>query len=716
MRKISVIIVCIMLLFITSCKKSNSYTVVFNDINGNQIISKEIKTDESLNYPAPPKVEGYKFISWEKDSNSSSSNIIYKATYERLMFTVVFYNLNDEVLETQTIYYGESAIDPSDKLELNDYIFLGWDKNFTSVKSNLTVKPLYNSSKYSVQYFDESGKLIKEENVSYGASVEAPSAPTKEGYTFIGWSESSNIVTKDLKIYPKYEIITFVVRFYDEVGLIIDEQIIEYGKSAIAPEAPTKEGYTFKGWDEKLTNIKQDLEVYPLFEEITFEVTFLDIYSNVIEVQKVKQGEAAVAPEAPTMDYYSFTGWDKKFNNITQNLTVRATYQKQSNNYATTSKDYWLYQLSNKYDIRKELMSVQEIASFNEKVYSDASLTKVKNVLSLPSTVNSTYVKNMIDSYTNINKYTVYNNSTNQALTSAEKTEILNNRNYNNVPSTVNVKYGVIIDFAWMRTYPTNHYSNNYSMDRFQETTLNVGEGVAIYHTSQDGNWYLVQAENYFGWVEKKHIAECSYEALESFLNPSDNIVVISDYVLIENKHVRMGQSFPLVSLTNDSYTINFPTRNSSGNLELKAITVNKDNNYSHGYLTYNYYNVYTQAFKLLGIDYSWGDKDKYGRDCSSTMNAIYRCFGFVMPRNTTNQNAIPTFGSKVSGVTNSSIQNYKPGTMIFSSSHVMLYIGENASGEAYILHNTTSGNGECILQALNSYGGSKIIGVLKMQ
>ena len=361
-------------------------------------------------------------------------------------------------------------------------------------------------------------------------------------------------------------------------------------------------------------------------------------------------------------------------------------------------------------------MSAQEIASFNEKVYSDASLTKVKNVLTLAATVNSSYVKNMIDSYTNINKYTVYNNSTNQAFSSAEKTEILNNRNYNNVPSTVNVKYGVIIDFAWMRTYPTNHYSDKYSMDRFQETTLNVGEGVAIYHSSLDGNWYLVQAENYFGWVEKKHIAECSYEELESFLNPSDNIVVISDYVLIENKHVRMGQSFPLVSVTNDSYTINFPTRNSSGNLELKAITVNKDNNYSQGYLTYNYYNVYTQAFKLLGIDYSWGDKDKYGRDCSSTMNAIYRCFGFVMPRNTTNQNAIPTFGSKVSGVTNSSIQNYKPGTMIFSSGHVMLYIGENASGEAYILHNTTSGNGECILQTLNSFGGSRIIGVLKMQ
>lgn len=718
MRKFNLLIICLTLFLITSCTTptQSSYKVTFNDMEGNIIETININSGETLRYPAPPKVEGYKFISWEKDSSSTSANVIYNATYDRLVFQVVFYDLNDEILEIQEVYYGESATNPSDKLELNDYLFLGWDKDFSSVKSNLVVKPLVDDNKYSVQYFDTTGKLIKEEIVSYGESVEAPKGPTKVGYTFIGWTESSINVTNDLKIYPKYEVITFVVRFYDEVGLIIDEQIIEYGKSATAPEAPTKEGYTFKGWDEKLTNIKQDLEVYPVFEEITFEVTFLDIYSNIIEVQKVKQGEAAVAPEAPIVDYYLFTGWDKKFNNITQNLTVRATYQKQSNNFATTSKDYWLYQLANKYDIRKELMSAQEIASFNEKVYSDASLTKVKNVLTLAATVNSSYVKNMIDSYTNINKYTVYNNSTNQALSSAEKTEILNNRNYNNVPSTVNVKYGVIIDFAWMRTYPTNHYSDKYSMDRFQETTLNVGEGVAIYHSSLDGNWYLVQAENYFGWVEKKHIAECSYEELESFLNPSDNIVVISDYVLIENKHVRMGQSFPLVSVTNDSYTINFPTRNSSGNLELKAITVNKDNNYSQGYLTYNYYNVYTQAFKLLGIDYSWGDKDKYGRDCSSTMNAIYRCFGFVMPRNTTNQNAIPTFGSKVSGVTNSSIQNYKPGTMIFSSGHVMLYIGENASGEAYILHNTTSGNGECILQTLNSFGGSRIIGVLKMQ
>ena len=177
-----------------------------------------------------------------------------------------------------------------------------------------------------------------------------------------------------------------------------------------------------------------------------------------------------------------------------------------------------------------------------------------------------------------------------------------------------------------------------------------------------------------------------------------------------------MGQSFPLLSQNNASYKINFPKVASDGSLDLVEVELPKTSAYHVGYLTYNYKNVFEQAFKLLGIDYSWGDKDKLGRDCSSTMNAIYKCFGFMMPRNTSNQVAIPTYGSKVSGLTNTSIKNYKPGSMIFTSSHVMLYLGEDQTGTAYLLHNTTSGNGECILQSLNSYGGSRINGVLKMQ
>ncbi|MBR2138986.1 MAG: SH3 domain-containing protein [Bacilli bacterium] len=716
MKKINFIFIFLFILALVSCTTPTTYKVTFNDMNGEIIETKEISNGQTLSYPAPPKVEGYKFVSWTKDVNSTSSNVIYNATYDRLKFKVVFYDFNNQILDQQEVYYGESANDPEDKLEINDFVFFGWDKEFESVKSNLEVKPLFDDNKYIVKYYDALGEVLLETEVNYGEKVDAPNAPEKEGYIFKGWSAKSDNVTNDLSIYPIYEIIVYTVTFYDEFGSVIAEQYIEYGKSATSPTLPPKEGYKFVKWDEKITNIKSNLEVYPIYEEIIYEVRFVDMYNNIIKTEELRYGEDATPPTAPTISYYTFNRWDQDYRNVTKNMTIKAIYNKENNSYNTSTADYWLYQLSSKYDIEKTLLSDEGINSFNQKVLSDYSLTEVKDVLAIPDTATNSFVKNMIEAYTNINKYTVYNHETNQALTSSEKTEILNNRNLNNIPKTVNVKYGIITDFAWMRSYPTNHYSSKYSMDRFQETTLNVGEGVAIYHISLDGEWLYVQAENYNGWVEAKYIAECSFDALEAFANPAERVLVISDYVVIEGSHVRMGQSFPLVSSNESTYTINFPTRTLDGKLELKEIVVNNDNNYSLGYLKYNYKNVFTQAFKLLGIDYSWGDKEKDGRDCSSTMNAIYRCFGFMMPRNTTNQVAIPSFGSKVSGLSNSSIKNYKPGTMIFTSGHVMLYIGENASGEAYLLHNTTSGNGECILQSLNSYGGSKIIGVLQMQ
>jgi len=322
----------------------------------------------------------------------------------------------------------------------------------------------------------------------------------------------------------------------------------------------------------------------------------------------------------------------------------------------------------------------------------------------------------MINRYSNINRYTVYDNDTKTAISSNTKNEILANRNLNNIPSSVTVQFGLVVDFAWLRSYPTNHYSNNYAMDRFQETSLNVGEGVAIYHESLDKNWYFVQALNYNGWIEKKYVATCSYDEMVNFLNAEDKLVVISDYVVLENAHVRMGQAFPLLYNGENLYKISFPTRNLDGTLNLKDLSFEKSDDYNVGYLEYTYENVFKQAFKLLGIDYSWGDKGKDGRDCSSTMNAIYNSFGFMMPRNTSNQVAIPTYGKSVSGLTNATLMTYAPGTLIFTSSHVMMYIGENAQGVPYLLHNTNAGNGECILQSFESYGGSKMIGVLRMQ
>ncbi len=95
----------------------------------------------------------------------------------------------------------------------------------------------------------------------------------KEGYTFEGWflnEELTEVVAKlpttSTTLYAKWAIKTFTVRFVHNDGSIIqvngeDFQIIEYGKSAIAPEAPTLEGYEFIGWNIAFDSVKTNLIV-----------------------------------------------------------------------------------------------------------------------------------------------------------------------------------------------------------------------------------------------------------------------------------------------------------------------------------------------------------------------------------------------------------------------------------------------------------------------
>ncbi len=57
-------------------------------------------------------------------------------------------------------------------------------------------------------------------------------------------------------------------------------------------------------------------------------VEFLDFDGTVLDSQIVKAGESAIAPEAPQREGYEFLGWDKEFSNITEDTTVTATYKK----------------------------------------------------------------------------------------------------------------------------------------------------------------------------------------------------------------------------------------------------------------------------------------------------------------------------------------------------------------------------------------------------
>ncbi len=59
-----------------------------------------------------------------------------------------------------------------------------------------------------------------------------------------------------------------------------------------------------------------------------YTVTFVDYNNNVLGIDTVNYGGTAIAPANPTREGYTFTGWDKDFSNVTEDMTVTAIYSK----------------------------------------------------------------------------------------------------------------------------------------------------------------------------------------------------------------------------------------------------------------------------------------------------------------------------------------------------------------------------------------------------
>ena len=111
----------------------------------------------------------------------------------------------------------------------------------------------------------------------------------------------------------------------------------------IIPTVVADKYYEFKNWTPSIptneTVVDGNLTFTAVFgpindennngiadEEETYKVTFVDYDETVLSEQTVLYGESAVAPENPSRENWTFTGWDKEFTNITSELVVTAQY------------------------------------------------------------------------------------------------------------------------------------------------------------------------------------------------------------------------------------------------------------------------------------------------------------------------------------------------------------------------------------------------------
>ena len=111
-----------------------------------------------------------------------------------------------------------------------------------------------------VTYKDGDSEYAKQVLPS-GTLATRPDAPVATpGYTFGGWNKAdgtawdyaSDKVTDNITLYAKWAANTYTITFDTAGGSEIAPITQEYGTVITAPEAPTREGYTFIGWDKEI--------------------------------------------------------------------------------------------------------------------------------------------------------------------------------------------------------------------------------------------------------------------------------------------------------------------------------------------------------------------------------------------------------------------------------------------------------------------------------
>ena len=175
---------------------------------------------------------------------------------------IVTYKDGDSEYAKQVLPSGTLATRPDTPAATPGYTFGGWNKadgtawDYASdkVTDNITLYAKWAANTYTITFDTAGGSEIAPITQDYGTVITAPEAPTREGYTFIGWDKEipTTMPAENMTVTAQWEINRYTITFDTAGGSEIAPITQDYETAITAPADPTREGYTFIGWDKEI--------------------------------------------------------------------------------------------------------------------------------------------------------------------------------------------------------------------------------------------------------------------------------------------------------------------------------------------------------------------------------------------------------------------------------------------------------------------------------
>ena len=301
--------------------ESFKYVVNFLDYDGTLLKREAVELNASATAPSIPVREGYSFTGWDVDFNVITNNLDVRALYTINQYTVSFFD-GQTLIASLKVNHGENAI--IDDPVKEGYTFIGWNRSFNNITSDLIVYGYFARNIYTVTFIGRLNQVLKTEEVEHGDDATAPVVSDSK---FIGWDQDFKNITSDVVINALFsESYSITFKADDVTVFVVNDASIPF----TMPEIPQKHGYDQVDpvWDvTDFSEIIENMTVNAIYTINVYKVSFYDRNNELISEEMVEHGAAAEAPVAPEIEGYRFLRWNSNFSYVIQDMDVKALYQ-----------------------------------------------------------------------------------------------------------------------------------------------------------------------------------------------------------------------------------------------------------------------------------------------------------------------------------------------------------------------------------------------------
>jgi uncharacterized repeat protein (TIGR02543 family) len=323
------------------------YTVSFDANGGSTVATQSMISGQKAEEPEAPTRNGYQFVGWYLNDSATTydfdtpvkKSITLTAKWMPAKYTITFETNGGSAVAPVTKVVGTTIQAPSSPTK-GGFQFGGWyvDSELTQPyvfsrmpAKNVTLYAAWEASTITLSFQTAVGASRVDPIVqAAGAPITEPAAPTRNGYTFVGWYTDSGLTTPfvfdvmptvNMTLYSKWDANTYTLTFETNGGNTIAPITQQYLTSVSAPAVPVKEGCSFAGWysDETLTTKfnfatmpAESKTLYAKWDETNSTVTLV-FDCNYTSSQGIasETGTAGtpVTLKVPTRIGYVFQGW-----------------------------------------------------------------------------------------------------------------------------------------------------------------------------------------------------------------------------------------------------------------------------------------------------------------------------------------------------------------------------------------------------------------------